>query len=335
VLIHASPELAAVMERILHALEVGDIDTLRTLFHAGDRTVIVGSDPIEWSSGPGAVDIFLWQVEQHPPWHYSIQRLEAFEEGTVGWAVSDEIAHLESGESVLLRKTAVFHLDGGIWRVVHWNASAPVPDDPEVVGVDLTTGMARLLESIDLDAESVSVRSALETSTVTLVFTDIEDSTRRTAEAGDGEWTDVIQAHFSDIARVAQRHGGMVVKTLGDGAVMAFDSSRGGLEAAIEVQRAAERRSSRMGGTDAPLRVRVGVNTGDAVRAGGDFFGQMVNKTARIAAAAAPGQILASDVVRGLVGEGGSIAFGEALMLDLKGMRGIHTVYPVVIRDRS
>ena len=71
---------------------------------------------------------------------------------------------------------------------------------------------------------------------------------------------------------------------MGDGALIAFDSAKSGARAAIEIQRSVDEPKP----ADAH-RVRVGVHTGDAVHTDDDYFGYAVNKTARLAAAAAGG----------------------------------------------
>jgi len=159
---------------------------------------------------------------------------------------------------------------------------------------------------------------------VTLLFSDIEESTRRGVEFGDAVWGDVVQRHFGELHHVANAQGGIVVKTMGDGAMLAFESARDAARSAVEIQRSVARQESA-----GPFKVRVGVHTGDAMHTDGDYFGQMVNKTARIAACAAGGQVLVSDVVRGLADRTPGLVFGDPVVLRLKGIPGTHTAYPL------
>lgn len=284
----------------------------------------IGTDPREWHKGKRAVELIAVQVDGMAPFEYEFNRLEAYQKGTIGWAAADVVARFKSGADLELRFTAVFDLEGGVWRVVQWHASIPQPDDPAIIGEELSGTMTKLLDSLSGDFELAKLRAQLRTSTVTLVFTDIEDSTFRTNEAGDAEWTEIVTNHFAAIERVAGEHGGVVVKTLGDGAMLAFGSARGALEAGVAIVGVGEIR-----GGDS-LRLRVGIHTGEAIKTDTDYFGQAVNKAARIAAAAEPGQILVSDVVRSLVGQIAGVDFAVPVHLQLKGIPDIQTVFAAI-----
>jgi hypothetical protein len=114
----------------------------------GDATLILGSDPREWYEGGDASELLVVQAEGMPRFDYDIHRLAAFENGSTAWAASDVTARLESGHAVALRMTAVFCLDHGVWRVVNWHTSAPQADDPEVIGVELSETMSRLVDEV-------------------------------------------------------------------------------------------------------------------------------------------------------------------------------------------
>lgn len=324
-MIEPSPELASVMRRYLEAFQRRDVSAIRALTDSGEHTLIIGSDPREWHKAGRGVDLVAIQVEEMAEFEYVFKKLEAFQRGTIGWAAAHVTASFNSGAAVDLRFTAVFDLQEGVWRVVQWHASIPQEDDPQVIGEKLSETMTRLLDSIDSVSELADLRAQLRTSTVTLVFTDIEDSTSRTNKAGDAEWTEIVTKHFAATDRVAEEHDGVVVKTLGDGAMLAFGSARSALEAAVAILGVGE-----LPGGDS-LKLRVGIHTGEAIKTDSDYFGQAVNKAARIAASAEPGQILVSDVVRSLVGEITGVGFGDPLHLQLKGIPDIQTVFAVVM----
>lgn len=286
--------------------------------------MIIGTDPREWHKAGRAVDLTAIQIEEMADFEYTFKRVEAFHRGAVGWAAAEVIARFESGFDLDLRFTAVFDLQEGVWRVVHWHASMPQEDDPKVIGEKLSETMTRLLDSIDNASELADLRDQLRTSTVTLVFTDIEDSTLRSNREGDAGWTHTITDHFAAIERIAEEDGGVVVKTLGDGAMLAFGSARSALDAALAIVKAAHDVEGD------PLNLRVGVHTGEAVKTGTDYFGRAVNKAARIAASAEPGQILVSEVVRSLVGDMEGVSFGEPLHLQLKGIPDLQTVFALI-----
>lgn len=280
----------------------------------------MGSAPTEWYQGQEAADILVVQAGLMPEFHYDVSRLEAFEEGAVGWAAADTIANVSNTASAL-RMTAVFTFENGVWRVAHWHTSAPHEDDPDVIPAELTDTIRQLLESIDLTGDVASLRNRLGTSTVTIVFTDVEDSTRHTAEAGDEAWGSFITRHFETIRRIANANDGVMVKNLGDGAMLAFGSVRAALQSAVEIQEAVT--------DDINPKIRIGLNTGEALKTADDYFGQAVNIAARVAAASLPGEILVSEIVMKLVGETDGFAFGEPRSLEFKGVDGVQTVFPV------
>ena len=72
------------------------------------------------------------------------------------------------------------------------------------------------------------------------------------------------------------------------------------------------------------------MHTGDAMHTDSDYFGNTVNKTARIAAAAKGGQVLVSDIVRGLAEHTPGLTFGDPKTLQLKGLPGSHVAYPLL-----
>lgn len=294
VMTKSSPELAAVFQRIQDAFERRDPETVRGLLSQSEDTLVVGSAVEEWLKGIEATEVFAAQVSEMPALKVTTHRLDAFDDGNVGWLAADTTTELETGATARLRYSVVFRLEGGVWKVVHWHAS--VPENSASLGVELTTSLSQLLESMDQqDVESL-LRSRFSAGIVTLLFSDIEESTSLAGVLGDASWTDLVHRHFADIKRIALEQDGVVVKTIGDGAMLAFESAHGAVLAAAAIERS-------VAGYDLSedMRVRVGVHAGDTLYAEGDYFGQTVNKAARIAAAANGGQVLVSDVVRGLV----------------------------------
>jgi predicted ATPase/class 3 adenylate cyclase len=141
--------------------------------------------------------------------------------------------------------------------------------------------------------------SDLPTGTVTFLFTDIEGSTRLLQELGDGYRA--VQDRHGELVRAAIRtYEGHEIRTEGDSFFVAFRTPAQGVRAAVEAQRALAREDWAHG---SPLRVRMGLHTGEGVLGGGDYLGVDVNRTARIAAAGHGGQVLLSDAIRALVEE--------------------------------
>jgi len=162
--------------------------------------------------------------------------------------------------------------------------------------------------------------------TVTIVFTDIVDSTPTLAQVGDRAWLDLVQRHDRVIRDVTAAHGGSVVETQGDGSMLAFASARRAVACAQAIQR-----EITVGFSDAspPIRVRIGIHTGDAIKDSDHFFGTTVHYAARVASHALAGEILVSSVVRDLVAGGPDIEFLEEREVQLKGLDGRHRLFAV------
>ena len=162
--------------------------------------------------------------------------------------------------------------------------------------------------------------------TVTIMFSDIEGSTAKTEELGDRRWMEVLREHNAIVREHLAAHEGFEVKSEGDGFMLAFQSARKAIQCAIETQRAfAERAES----SDVPIRVRMGLHTGEMIKEGDDFFGKHVILAARIAAQADGGEILVSSLLRELTASGGDIDFGEPRSVELKGLAGVQEMFPI------
>ena len=151
--------------------------------------------------------------------------------------------------------------------------------------------------------------------TVTILFTDIVGSTRLVEELGDMRALELFERHRARVRAVAAEHGGHEVSLQGDGFMFAFPGARTAIDCAIAVQADA-----------APLRLRVGVNTGEVIAEEQGYFGRTVFLAARIADRADPGQILISSTTRSLVPER---AGREVCRCQLKGLPGEQPLYEV------
>lgn len=126
--------------------------------------------------------------------------------------------------------------------------------------------------------------------TITFLFTDIEGSTRLWEQFPDG-MQDAVRRHDAILRAATEAWGGHVIKTTGDGMMAVFENAVDAAAASLAAQRDLAREPWAEAG---PLRVRMGLHTGQAERRAGDFFGPTVNRTARIMAAGHGGQILLS-----------------------------------------
>ncbi|MGH3674681.1 MAG: adenylate/guanylate cyclase domain-containing protein, partial [Mycobacterium sp.] len=126
---------------------------------------------------------------------------------------------------------------------------------------------------------------------VAILFSDIEESTALNERIGDRAWVRLISKHDKLIRRHVQSHKGHVVKSQGDGFMVAFAEAAQAVRCSVDVQRALRKQPNR-------IRVRMGIHVGKSVRRGDDLFGRNVAMAARVAAQADGGQTLVSEPVR-------------------------------------
>ncbi len=143
--------------------------------------------------------------------------------------------------------------------------------------------------------------------TVTFLFTDVEGSTRLLHEHGEG-YGDLLVDHRRKLREVFLRHGGVEVGTEGDAFFLAFPSAREAAAAAGKAQEA-------LG--EGPVRVRMGLHTGEAQVLDGTYVGIDVHRAARIAAVAHGGQVLVSQSTRDLLDYGDLRDLGDHRLKDL------------------
>ena len=132
----------------------------------------------------------------------------------------------------------------------------------------------------------------------TVLFTDIEGSTRLTQRIGDARAHELLRAHDQITRQALETHRGTEIKHTGDGFMASFPSATDGISCAIALQQQFDRHNQ--ANPDPPLRVRVGLNAGEPVAHQGNLFGTAVQLAARICAAAQAQQILAANVVKEL-----------------------------------
>jgi class 3 adenylate cyclase len=132
--------------------------------------------------------------------------------------------------------------------------------------------------------------SRLPEGTVTFLFTDIEGSTRLWEQHPQAMQAALSQ-HDQLLREVIERHDGQVVKQRGDGVHAVFGAARDALVAVLAAQRALWTAEWPITG---PLRVRMGLHTGEAAQREGDYYAPAVNRAARVAAAGHGGQVLLS-----------------------------------------
>jgi class 3 adenylate cyclase len=198
----------------------------------------------------------------------------------------------------------------------------------------LRSSIEQILPSALVDAPGLA-RHSDERGTVTILFTDIEGSTALAQRLGDKPYHGLLSEHNRILREQVARHGGHEVKHTGDGFMVAFASATRALACAVDIQRAfaaynAERASAHAEPVDAPINVRIGLNTGESIEEAGDYFGTAVTLAARIADRAQGGQVLVSEVVRTVGGSLAGVEFRDAGRKQLKGIAGRQRVHEVV-----
>ena len=171
---------------------------------------------------------------------------------------------------------------------------------------------ANIIEGFEAMLEKEGIHSRLERLPA-MCFLDITGYTRLTQEQGDDAAADLAATVARLVRRDSVRHGGKPVKWLGDGVMFYFDDPGRGVHAALEMV-------DGLAGAGLPP-AHVGLHAGPVLFQEGDYFGQTVNLSARIADYARPGEVLVSKAVADASGEQG-LAFGDIGAVELKGVAG-------------
>lgn len=151
----------------------------------------------------------------------------------------------------------------------------------------------------------------------TCLFTDLVGSTEKAASLGDLKWRELLDVHRSTVRRNLERFRGREIKTIGDGFLALFDGPARGVLCA---KTAAEETRS------IGLQMKAGLHTGEFEILEGDIGGIAVHIAARVAAMAAPGEVLVSSTVKDLVA-GSGLEFEDKGPHALKGIPGEWRIY--------
>jgi class 3 adenylate cyclase len=154
---------------------------------------------------------------------------------------------------------------------------------------------------------------------LTVMFTDIVDSTEQAAIFGDDRWRAIRQRHDRLIQSEVASRDGLIVKWLGDGCLAVFKHPSGAVHCAKRITT----RVRTIG-----ISVRIGLHTGEVQREGTDIHGMGVNISSRIGGKAGPSQVLVSATVKDLV-QGSDLTFERLGRRRLKGV-GDRTLYEAV-----
>jgi class 3 adenylate cyclase len=152
---------------------------------------------------------------------------------------------------------------------------------------------------------------------LTVLFTDVVDSTGHAARLGDGRWRELLADQERAVQEVVARHGGRIVKSIGDAFLIVFD---GAPSVALRAARAVVEAVRELG-----LELHTGLHTGECEILGDDVGGMAVHIASRVAGLAEPGEILASGTAYGTV-------VGSGLSFEWRGdheLRGVPDRWPI------
>jgi class 3 adenylate cyclase len=147
---------------------------------------------------------------------------------------------------------------------------------------------------------------------LTVLFTDVVDSTGHAARAGDSRWRELLAEHDRVTRREIARERGRAVKSTGDGFLATFDGPARAIRAA---------RNTRDAVAELGLELRAGLHTGECELLGDDIGGLAVHIAARVTGQAGPGEVLVSSTVKDLV-VGSGLEFEARGTHELKGVPG-------------
>jgi class 3 adenylate cyclase/ketosteroid isomerase-like protein len=229
--------------------------------------------------------------------------------------------------SSAIRWTGVLEPHDGRFRCVETHASLPAPDQPE--GRAWPAPVESLAFAVSAERPDLRAQAA-PNGTVTLLFTDVEDSTVMMERLGDPRWLDLLRAHNTIVREQVETHGCFEVKSQGDGFMIASQSARRGMQCAIDIQRAFARYNKT---AIDPLHVRIGLHTGEVLKDAQDFFGKHVILASRIANEARGGQIVVSSLLKEITESGGDFSFDRAREVHLRGLSGSYRIHEVRWRE--
>lgn len=223
------------------------------------------------------------------------------------------VLHRRNTQAIPMRlgREIASSVPGARFVALNGTAHNPWEEDPE----EALGAIGEFLGVQLLRQESPQGRIAGDEGLLTILYTDMEESTRMTRALGDDRAQAVRREHDAIIRQALRAHGGNEVKHTGDGVMATFTSAARALQCAIAIQRALAVRNDL---SEQTVRVRIGINAGEPVAEAGDIFGTAVIAASRVMEQAGGDEILVSNVVRELCA-GKGFQFIDRGMVELKG----------------
>ena len=192
-----------------------------------------------------------------------------------------------------------------------------------------TDDFARAADEFMREGEAPPTKEEqLPSGTAVILFADIADSTALTERLGDAAFRAKARELDSALRAVIREHAGTPIegKLLGDGVLAVFASARQAIEASLACDRARQ---------DAGFRLHLGLHAGDVIREDNNVYGGAVNIASRISGLSASGELLVSDIVRGLARTSAGVRFEDRGEQSLKGVGEPVRVWAVVANQQS
>ena len=245
-----------------------------------------------------------------------------------GWRWSEALRDRAGTESCQLRHvgyaisgTLHVRMDDGVEVDIHPNDAYEIPPghDAWVAGdevwdtVEFTSGQVFAMLGDDLGERTLA----------TILFTDIVDSTATLARLGDAAWRRTLLEHNTRMRTLLDRYRGKETGTTGDGFLARFDGAARAVRCAAEMVAAVD---------DLGIALRAGLHTGEVELIGGNVRGVAVHAAARVAALAAPNEVLVSQTTYDLL-DGSGLTFVDRGRHELKGLTGERALYALARPD--
>ncbi len=213
-------------------------------------------------------------------------------------------------------RTLAARIPGAELAILEGDAVGPYVGDVESVltAIDEFLGDAEAVRPGDSSAEArAAAEPAVPSGTAVILFADIADSTALTERVGDAAFRDKARDLDASMRSIIRENAGTPIegKLLGDGVLAVFTSARQAIEAALACGRA---------GDDGGLPLHLGLHAGDVIREDNNVYGGAVNIASRISGLSAPGEVLVSDIVRGLARTSAGASFEDRGEQSLKGV---------------
>jgi class 3 adenylate cyclase len=154
--------------------------------------------------------------------------------------------------------------------------------------------------------------------TVTILFSDMVDYAGMTERLGDQQSREVLRVHHQIVRQLLGTYGGREIRVQGDGFMVAFGGVARALRCAASMQRTFAAYSEDH--PDLPIRVHIGIHTGEAMEEDDDFLGHTVIVASRISDVAGPGEVLVSSLTAQMVERSEEFTFADRREITLKGL---------------